>query len=131
VDVPNKNAQLFPGGYAQVHLQVKVAASRVQVPVNALLFRSEGLRAVVVGADHKTHLRQLTIGRDYGTTLEVLQGLEPADWIVLNPADSLDEGQEVRVKPVTKAEVPGVPVQTPATSPKTPNKSAPAPGAKR
>src|SRR6202163_106563 len=77
VDVPNRSAQLLPGGYAQVHLLVKVTGARLQVPVNALLFRSEGLRAVVVDADHKTHLRPLTIGRDYGTTLEVLQGLEP------------------------------------------------------
>src|SRR5580693_8466649 len=128
VDVPNKSAQLFPGGYAQVHLQVKVAASRVQVPVNALLFRAEGLRAVVVDANHKTHLRQLTIGRDYGTTLEVLQGLEPSDWIVLNPADSLDEGQDVRVKQVTQAEAPGAPAQ--AAQPKTPDATG-APGAKR
>ncbi len=104
VDVPNKIGQLFPGGYAQVHLQVKIAASRVQVPVNALLFRSEGLRAVVVDANHKTHLRPLTIGRDYGTTLEVLQGLEPTDWIVLNPADSLEDGQDVRVKPIAAPE---------------------------
>src|SRR6266478_2724792 len=89
VDVPNKNGQLFPGGFAQVHLQVKVAATRLQVPVNALLFRAEGLRAVVVDADHKLHLRALTIGRDYGTSLEVLQGLDGNDWIVLNPADSL------------------------------------------
>lgn len=102
VDVPNKNDKLFPGGYAQVHLQVKVAASRVQVPVNALLFRAEGLRAVVVDANHKTHLRQLTIGRDFGTTLEVLQGLQPDDWIVLNPPDSIDEGQNVRVKQVAQ-----------------------------
>jgi hypothetical protein len=128
VDVPNKNAQLFPGGYAQVHLQVKVAASRVQVPVNALLFRAEGLRAVVVDANHKTHLRQLTIGRDYGTTLEVLQGLEPADWIVLNPADSLDEGQDVRVKQVPQAEATGAPAQAPP--PKPPDANG-APGAKR
>ena len=71
VDVPNRSAQLLPGGYAQVHLLVKVTGARLQVPVNALLFRSEGLRAVVVDADHKTHLRPLTIGRDYGTTLEV------------------------------------------------------------
>jgi RND family efflux transporter MFP subunit len=113
VDVPNKSAQLFPGGYAQVHLQVKVAASRVQVPVNALLFRAEGLRAVVVDANHKTHLRQLTIGRDYGTTLEVLQGLEPSDWIVLNPADSLDEGQDVRVKQVAQADAAGTPAPAP------------------
>jgi RND family efflux transporter MFP subunit len=134
VDVPNKISQLFPGGYAQVHLQVKVAASRVQVPVNALLFRAEGLRAAVVDANHKIHLRQLTIGRDFGTTLEVLQGLEPADWIVLNPADSLDEGQDVRVKEAAQAAGPaqsdasGAPASAPRT--KAPNANG-APGAKR
>ncbi len=98
VDVPNHNGALLHGGYAQVHLQVKVTSARLAVPVNALLFRSEGLRAVIVDADHKVHLRPLTIGRDYGTSLEVLQGLQGNDWIVLNPADSLDEGQEVHVK---------------------------------
>jgi RND family efflux transporter MFP subunit len=134
VDVPNRSAQLFPGGYAQVHLQVKVAASRVQVPVNALLFRAEGLRAVVVDANHKTHLRQLTIGRDFGTTLEVLQGLEPNDWIVVNPADSLDEGQDVRVKQIAQAAGPVQPdaSEAPASAPrpKTPTPNG-APGAKR
>jgi RND family efflux transporter MFP subunit len=100
VDVPNRDGSLLPGGYAQVHLEVKVSGSRLQVPVNALLFRSEGLRAVVVDANHKIHLRQITVGRDYGTSLEVLQGLDPKDWIVLNPADSLEEGQEVRVKEI-------------------------------
>ncbi|HEX2665448.1 MAG TPA: efflux RND transporter periplasmic adaptor subunit [Candidatus Acidoferrum sp.] len=100
VDVPNRDGALLPGGYAQVHLEVKVTASRLQVPVNALLFRSEGLRAVVVDANHKIHLRQITVGRDYGTSLEVLQGLDSKEWIVLNPEDSLEEGQEVRVKEI-------------------------------
>jgi RND family efflux transporter MFP subunit len=100
VDVPNRDGALLPGGYAQVHLEVKVAGSRLQVPVNALLFRSEGLRAVVVDANHKIHLTQITVGRDYGTSLEVLQGLDPKDWIVVNPEDSLEEGQEVRVKEI-------------------------------
>jgi hypothetical protein len=77
---------------------VQITGERLQVPVNALLFRSEGLRAVVVDSNHKLHLQPLTIGRDYGTTLEVVQGLHAADWIVLNPADSLDEGQPVNVK---------------------------------
>lgn len=98
VDVPNKSGLLLPGGYAQVHLLVGVTGTRMQVPVNALLFRSEGLRAVVVDANHKTHLQRLVIGRDYGTALEVLQGISPDDWIVLNPADSLDEGMQVNVK---------------------------------
>src|SRR5277367_2783017 len=98
VDVPNKSGELLPGGYAEVHLEVKVSGARLQVPVNALLFRAEGLRAVIVDADHKTHLAPLQIGRDYGTTLEVLQGLKPDDYIVVNPADSLDEGVQVNVK---------------------------------
>jgi RND family efflux transporter MFP subunit len=100
VDVPNRAGELLPGGYAQVHLAVQVSGEHVQVPVNALLFRSEGLRAVVVGSDNKLHLQPLTIGRDYGTTLEVLQGLSASDWIVLNPADSLEDGQQVNVKQV-------------------------------
>jgi hypothetical protein len=91
---------LLPGGYAQVHVEVKVNGSRLEVPVNALLFRSEGLRAVVIDDNHKTHLQPLMIGRDYGTTLEVLQGLKPTDWIVINPADSLDEGVQVNVKQI-------------------------------
>ncbi len=121
VDVPNHNGALLPGGYAQAHLQVKVTGARLAVPVNALLFRSEGLRAVVVDANHRAHLRSITVGRDYGTTLEVLQGLDVNDWIVLNPADSLDDGQEVRVKEVATNRGPSQPAAQPN----------PAPGAKK
>ncbi|HXY40733.1 MAG TPA: efflux RND transporter periplasmic adaptor subunit [Vicinamibacteria bacterium] len=100
VDVANAGGTLLPGGYAQVHLELQVAAPRFEVPVNALLFRSEGLRAAVVGADHKVQLRPLTIGRDYGTSLEVLAGLSAGESIVLNPPDSLEDGQVVRQKAV-------------------------------
>jgi RND family efflux transporter MFP subunit len=124
VDVPNHEGQLLPGGYAQVHLGVKVTGARLQVPVNALLFRTEGLRAVVVDADHKTHLRPLTIGRDYGTSLEVLQGLDATDWLVLNPADSLDEGVEVHVQEIKQNAAPAQPQSAP------PGASTP-PGAKK
>ena len=109
VDVPNRNGQLLPGGYAQVHLLVGVAGTRLQVPVNALLFRAEGLRAVTVDANHRTHLQELMIGRDYGTALEVLQGLKPDDWIVLNPPDSLDEGLQVNVKVAPQNAAPASP----------------------
>jgi RND family efflux transporter MFP subunit len=124
VDVPNKTGQLLPGGYAQVHLLVGVTGTRLQVPVNALLFRAEGLRAVVVDANHKTHLQQLAIGRDYGTALEVLQGLRPDDWIVLNPPDSLDEGILVNVKepPKSGPGAPGNGTASPSTNaPSTPS----------
>ena len=103
VDVPNKAGELLPGGYAQIHLEVKVTGEHFAVPVNALLFRAEGLRAVVIDENHKTHLVPLSIGRDYGTSLEVLQGLKSTDWIVLNPADSLEDGMTVNVKPPKQA----------------------------
>jgi RND family efflux transporter MFP subunit len=107
VDVPNKSGELLPGGYAQVHLGVKATGEHLVVPVNALLFRAEGLRVVVIDENHKTHLQQMTIGRDYGTTLEVLQGLKSTDWIVLNPADSLEEGMQVNVKQVKQTQQQG------------------------
>jgi RND family efflux transporter MFP subunit len=114
VDVPNHAGELLPGGYAQVHLAVQLSGEHVQVPVNALLFRSEGLRAVVVDSNHKLHLQPLTIGRDYGTSLEVLQGLSSSDWIVLNPADSLEDGQQVNVKEVPQK--PAAPAPAPASA---------------
>jgi len=116
VDVPNKTGELLPGGYAQVHLGVQISGERLQVPVNALLFRSEGLRAVVVDENHKLHLQPLTIGRDYGVALEVLQGLRANDWIVLNPADSLEEGQQVNVKEANlKSAAPASPSAAPSS----------------
>jgi RND family efflux transporter MFP subunit len=117
VDVPNHNGALLPGGYSQAHLQVKVTGARLAVPVNALLFRSEGLRAVVVDANHRAHLKSITVGRDYGTTLEVLQGLNAEDWIVLNPADSLDDGQEVRIKEIALNHAPSQPAPQPNPAP--------------
>jgi RND family efflux transporter MFP subunit len=115
VDVPNKSSQLLPGGYAEVHLLAHAKIERLQVPVNALLFRSEGLRAVVIDPDHRVHLQALQIGRDYGTSLEVLNGLQPSDWIVLNPPDSIENGQQVNVKEVKSPLTPATtnPIPTP------------------
>jgi len=122
VDVPNKSGQLLPGGYAQVHLEVKAPGVRLVVPVNALLFRSEGLRAVVIGPDERAHLQPLVIGRDYGTTLEVLSGLQPGQWIVLNPPDALEDGQQVHVKQVANPAAPPASASAPpnSTSPSSP-----------
>jgi len=100
VDVPNPTGALLPGGYAQVHFQVGLPGDNLQVPVNALLFRSEGLRAVVVDSSDHARLQAVTIGRDYGTSLEVLSGLALEDRIVLNPPDALEAGQLVRTKEV-------------------------------
>jgi RND family efflux transporter MFP subunit len=128
VDVPNSAGLLLPGGYAQVHLEVTVKGDRLQVPVNSLLFRSEGLRAVVVDSNHKARLQTLTIGRDYGVTLEVMNGLKAGDWIVLNPPDSLSDGQEVHVKEVPNPIAPAA--APPKDAPKPPS-PAPAPTGKK
>jgi RND family efflux transporter MFP subunit len=98
IDVPNPDGRLLPGSYAEVHFAVPVLVKRMSIPVNALLFRPEGPRVAVVGADHKVHLKAINIGRDYGTKIEILGGLDPGDQIVVNPADSLQDGQEVNVK---------------------------------
>ena len=99
VDVPNKSGRLLPGSLGQVHYAVGSNVNKVTVPVNAMLFRSEGPRLAVVGADHRIELRPISIGRDYGTTLEVLDGVSPQDQIVINPPDSLEEGQQVNLAP--------------------------------
>lgn len=120
VDVPNKSGELLPGGFAQVHLLVKVRGERMQVPVNALLFRAEGLRAVLIDSNHRTHLQPIVVGRDYGNTLEVLSGLKADDWIVLNPPDSLEDRQEVHIKQVSN------PVNQPPAASSTPAAARPA-----
>jgi len=97
IDVPNREGRLFPGAYAQVHFAMTVAVPLMSVPINTLLFRAEGPRAAVVGADGKVHLKAVTIGRDYGQAVEILSGLSPTDSLVLNPNDSLEEGQQVQV----------------------------------
>jgi RND family efflux transporter MFP subunit len=97
IDVPNPKGVLLPGAFAQVHFSLNVKTRSLSLPVNALLFRAEGTRAAVVGSDGKIHLKPVVIGRDYGVSVEVLGGVEPSDAVVLNPSDSLDEGQPVQV----------------------------------
>jgi RND family efflux transporter MFP subunit len=98
IDVPNPKGELLPGAYAQVHFDLKIPAVRLSVPVNALMFRSEGTRAAVVDANGKVHLQPVVIGRDYGLDVEILSGLQSSDSVVLNPSDSLEDGQQVSIK---------------------------------
>jgi multidrug efflux system membrane fusion protein len=97
VDVPNKDGRLLPGSFGEVHFAVGSGVNKVTVPVNAMLFRSEGPRVAVVGPDNKIQLRPINIGRDYGTTLEILGGVSPSEQVVVNPSDSLEDGQQVKV----------------------------------
>ena len=97
VDVPNKNGKLLPGSFGQVHFAAGTSVPRITIPVNAMLFRAQGPQVAVVDQDGKVHLRSINIGRDFGATLEILSGIEVSDHIVINPSDSLEEGQKVHV----------------------------------
>ena len=97
VDVPNPSGVLLPGAYAQVQFDAKLSGQRLTLPINALLFRPEGTMAAVVGPDHRLILKKLTIGRDLGTSVEVLEGINPDDPIVVNPPDALEQDEQVNV----------------------------------
>jgi RND family efflux transporter MFP subunit len=108
VDVDNPQGKLLPGAYVFVHFKLPQAQAKLSVPANALLFRAEGLRVAVV-RNGRAHLQPITIAKDNGATLEVGTGLTPSDQIILDPADSIAEGQPVRV--VTHGAANGVPAQ--------------------
>jgi membrane fusion protein, multidrug efflux system len=104
VDVPNKDGRLLPGSFGEVHFAVGSNVDKVTVPVNAMLFRAQGPQVAVVGADSKIQLRPINIGKDYGTTLEILGGVSTADQVVVNPSDSLEQGEQVNVSPAPATE---------------------------
>jgi RND family efflux transporter MFP subunit len=96
VDVENPTGQLLPGAFLSVHLKLPTPGVSLMIPANALIFRAEGLQVAVV-RDDKTDLRTITIGRDYGTEVEVVSGISAGDEVIENPSDSLISGAEVRV----------------------------------
>ena len=96
IDVNNPTGQLLSGSYAEVHLKLPSSGSAFLLPVNTLLFRSEGLRVAAVDNDKAT-LLPITIGRDYGVQVEIISGLKGDENIIVNPPDSLVSGEKVRI----------------------------------
>ena len=105
VDFDNRNGPLLPGAYVLVHLKLPQSVASVTIPANTLLFRSEGLRVGVVRNDH-AELVPVTIGRDYGNSVEVVAGLQPADAVIANPSDSLISGTTVQISTQPTQELP-------------------------
>jgi len=97
VEVDNEKGTLLAGSYAQVHLKLSDSAKTLMLPVNVLLFRPEGVMVAVVQSDQRAMLTPVTLGRDFGTTVEILSGLSESDQVVVNPSDSLVSGTPVRV----------------------------------
>jgi RND family efflux transporter MFP subunit len=97
VDIPNSAGLLFPGAYAQMHFGLKNNLQTLVIPATSLIFGTNGLHVPVIAAGSKISLLPVMVGRDFGTTVEILSGLPADATIVANPPDSLIEGEVVRV----------------------------------
>jgi RND family efflux transporter MFP subunit len=97
--IDNKNGELLPGAYAEVHFKLPPRAAGVsyKLPANVLLFRSDGLHVGTVDANNHVVLKPVEVGRDYGSDIEIVHGLEANDNVILSPPDSLTDGVTVRL----------------------------------
>ena len=110
VEIPNHDGVLLTGTYAQVKFTLTNPNAPISIPANAFVFRAEGPLVAVVTNENKIHWQPIKVGRDFGTYLEVLEGLDENARVVVNPTDDLTEGLQVEPK-----EAPPTP-QAPATS---------------
>jgi len=97
IRVDNPTGTLLSGAYAEVHLKLPTPASSYIIPVNTLLFRSEGLRIAAVRDGKHVDLMPVSLGHDFGSEVEVVAGLSGDESIVVNPPDSIVSGEEVRL----------------------------------
>jgi RND family efflux transporter MFP subunit len=97
IDVDNAHGELLPGSYAEVHIKLPTATTTLRLPVDALIFKSDGLQVATVDAANRVSLVTVTSGRDFGDSVEIVAGLSGGERIVSNPPDSLEAGQIVRV----------------------------------
>jgi RND family efflux transporter MFP subunit len=100
IRVPNERGEILAGSYGQVEIGLARAVKGVVVPGSAVLIRAEGARAAVVDGAGKLHYVPLRLGRDFGTEVEILEGLTPGDRVVVNMADELPEGSAVEAVPL-------------------------------
>ncbi|MFM0309363.1 efflux RND transporter periplasmic adaptor subunit [Paraburkholderia sp. RL17-383-BIF-A] len=98
VTLPNPDDKLRPGAYVQVAVPA-VAHAQLMVPGNALLFRAEGPRVAVVDANGNVQLHKIVIAQDLGQSLEIESGIEANDKVIINPSDSIADGDHVQIQP--------------------------------
>jgi len=96
VDVDNRDGKLLPGAYVFVHFKIPQQSRELSLPSNTLLFRAQGLQVGIVRDGH-VHLQHVTIGKDNGKSVEISTGLSADDQVILDPPDSLAEGQPVQI----------------------------------
>jgi RND family efflux transporter MFP subunit len=93
----NKSGELLPGGYTEVHFKFEAQTGSVRLPVNALLFRAQGLQVGLVDDNNKVTLKNISVSRDFGDVVEIDSGIKVGTRIIINPSDSLINGQQVRI----------------------------------
>lgn len=101
--VQNKEKKLLPGGYTQVHIKLQTSSQAVQLPVNTLLFRAQGLQVATLDKTNHVVLKSITIGRDFGETVEIDFGVKPGEAIIVNPSDGIYNGQKVQLAKETSS----------------------------
>ncbi len=104
LQIDNANGELFPGAYAEVHFKLAANSGTLRLPANTVLFRSAGLQVATVDADKRITLKSIKQGRDFGSAIEVLSGIDADDVVVLNPPDSILDGAIVRIAPSPPAQ---------------------------
>jgi RND family efflux transporter MFP subunit len=97
LSIDNNDGKLLPGSFASVHFDLPADAAALRVPASALVFDDKGLRVAVVGSDNKVAFKQVTIVRDYGSTIQIGSGLAPGDRVIQSPPDGLNDGDSVQI----------------------------------
>jgi membrane fusion protein (multidrug efflux system) len=97
VDVDNPDGAILPGAYASVRLNAKDAQPRLSIPVSALLFRPDGVQVATINAANRVAMQSVTLGRDFGTRIEISTGLDEHARVVANPNDAIAAGEFVAV----------------------------------
>jgi RND family efflux transporter MFP subunit len=115
VQVPNQQGKLYAGMYGQVKFLLPDDNAPIVVPADAFVFRAQGPQVVTVTNDNRIHWQKISVGRDFGTQLEVLNGLKENTEVVMNPTDDLREGIEVQVKGAEKPKPEGSVAQSSST----------------
>lgn len=102
IDISNRDDRLLPGMFAQAIIAPSSARPVLRVPANVVMYGTEGTRVAIVGRDSTVSFKSITVGRDFGTDIEVVEGLRGGERLVSNPTDDLQDGQKVRVLPPKK-----------------------------
>lgn len=106
VQVDNAGGALLPGMYTEVDLAVPRAAPPMVIPADTLVVRGDGPQVAVVNPDGVVHFKLIHLGRDMGTTIEVLDGLEVGQLLAVNPGDTVREGVKVSLQQASEKAAP-------------------------